>query len=94
MSEAQIDKLCVDWLEENYGEEMASRYRSYSLVIPVWNDPGLNQALEALRGVLCIAFGPDRPFGSTDYGEARRKLRLPGEARQIPEVFIEAFVGT
>lgn len=94
MTSDQIDRLCTDWLAENYGRGMASKYYSYSLVIPMWNDPELEQELEALRGVLCIIFGPDWSFGSTDYGEARRELRLPQETVQIPEVFIEAFAGS
>jgi len=90
----KIDRLCTDWLGDNYGEEIASEYRAYSLVIPMWNPPALNDALETLRQVLCIAFGADQSFGTTDYHEARRKIRLREERTQIPEVFIRAFAGT
>jgi len=94
MSSAQIDKLCVDWLKENYGEESASEYTPDSLVIPMWNPPHLNEALETLRQVLCIAFGPDQPLGTLDYHEARRKLGLMDHNIPIPKVFINAFTGT
>lgn len=94
MRSAQIDKLCLDWLSENYGQEMASKYMPYSLVIPMWNPPHLNEALETLRRVLCIAFGPDGSFGIVDYHEARRELRLLDDSIPIPKVFIEAFAGT
>jgi len=94
MTSAQIDRLCTDWLRENCGEEMASKYRLYSLVIPMWNTPDLNYGLETLRQVLCIAFGPDESFGTTNYHEARAKLGLPDDGVPIPEVFIEAFAGT
>jgi hypothetical protein len=88
---AEIDRLYTDWLGDIYGEEIASEYRAYSLVIPMWNPPDLNDALETLRQVLCIAFGPDQYFGTTDYHEARRKLQLHEERVEIPEVFIRAF---
>ena len=94
MTSAQIDKLCTDWLRENCGEEVASGYRPLSLVIPMWNTRELNDALDTLRQVLSIAFGPDESFGTTDYHEARRKLGVPGDSIQIPEVFIKAFAGT
>lgn len=94
MSGGQIDKLCVDWLRANYGEEIASEYRSDSLVIPMWNTPELNGASATFREVLCIAFGPDESFGATGYNEARRKLGLPNDEIPIPVVFIEAFAGT
>ena len=94
MSGDQIDRLCRNWLAENCGEEIASKYSSQSLVIPMWNDPELNEALEALRGVLCLAFGPDGSFGTTDYHEARKRLRLREGRVQVPEVFIKAFAGT
>lgn len=94
MSGDQIDALCSDWLKDYYGEAMASKYMPYTLVIPMWNPPDLNDALETLRQVLCIAFGSDRSFGATDYHDARRKLRLHEERVEIPEVFIRAFAGT
>ena len=93
MTSAQIDEFCKDWLRENCGEEIASKYSTYSLVISMWNPPDLSEALEVLRGVLCIAFGPDESFGTTDYHEARKRLRLREERVQIPEVFIRAFAG-
>lgn len=93
ITSGQIDRLCTNWLSENYGEEMASKYRAYSVVIPMWNVPDLNKALETLMQVLCIAFGPDESFGTADYHEARRRLRLQEEGAQIPEVFIKAFAG-
>jgi hypothetical protein len=88
---AEIDRLCTGWLGDNYEEEVASEYSAYSLVIPTWNPPDLNDALETLRQVLCKAFGPDQSFGTTDYHEARRKLQLHEERVEIPEVFIRAF---
>jgi hypothetical protein len=94
VTSAQIDKLCTDWLRENCGEEVASGYRPHSLAIPMLNSPELNNALETLRQVLSIAFGPDESFGTTDYHEARRKLGVPEEDVTIPEVFIKAFAGT
>lgn len=94
MTSGEIDRLCTDWLNNNYGEGMAGKYMPYTLVIPMWNPPDLNDALETLRQVLCIAFGADQSFGTTDYHEARRKIRLREERTQIPEVFIRAFAGT
>jgi len=94
MKSGQIDRLCSDWLKDNYGDELASDYRHYSLVINLWNTSELNEALEALRQVLCIAFGPAESFGSADYHEAREKLGLPDDRVSIPDVFIEAFAGT
>lgn len=94
MKSGQIDRLCMDWLRENCGEEIASKYRPYSLVITIWNTPDINDGLETLRQVLCIAFGPAESFGNTDYHEAREKLGLPDDRVSIPDVFIEAFAGT
>jgi hypothetical protein len=94
MSSGQIDRLCLDWLSENYGKEVASEYRSYSLVMPLWNPPALNKALDTLRQVLLIAFGPGESFATVDYHEARRKLTLPDDSTPIPAVFIQAFGGT
>ena len=91
MDEEQIDKVCIDWLKENYGEELAMKYRPYSLVIPLWNTLELNEALETLMQVLSIAFGPDKSFGTVDYYEVRRKLKLPDDRTPIPEVFLKAF---
>ena len=90
MSSSQIDKLCGDWLRGNCGEEIASKYRHYSLVISMWNTPDLNYGLETLRQVLCIAFGPDESFGTTDYHEARAKLGLLDDRVPIPEVFLKS----
>ena len=92
VSGSQIDRLCHDWLREIYGEEIASEYTTYSLVIPMWNTADLNDALEDLRLELCLTFGPEQPFGSTDYYEAREKLGLSGGRTPIPDVFIRAFV--
>jgi hypothetical protein len=78
-------------LSENYGDEFASEYTSYSLVIPMRNTLELNDALETLRWVLCLAFGPEESFGTTDYHEARRKLSLPDDRIPIPDVFVKAF---
>jgi hypothetical protein len=91
MSSHQIDRLCSDWMSENYGEETASKYGPCSLVIPMWNASDLNDGLETLRHVLCIAFGPNESFGSTDYHEARRKLGLWEDGYRIPDAFIKAF---
>jgi hypothetical protein len=91
MSGGQIDKLCQDWLRENYGEAIASEYTMYSLVIPMWNPADLNEALEDLRLELCFSFGPQQSFGSTDYHEAREKLGLSGGRTPIPDVFVRAF---
>jgi hypothetical protein len=94
MSGGQIDRLCLDWLSENYGEETASEYQAHSLLIPLWNPPDLNKALETLRQVLSIAFGPGESFATVDYHEARRRLRLLDDSTPIPAVFIQAFAGT
>ncbi len=51
----------------------------------------LNDALETLRQVLCKAFGPEESFGTIDYHEARRKLRLTDDVIPIPDVFVKAF---
>jgi hypothetical protein len=91
MSGGQIDKLCQEWLRENYGEEIASEYTTYSLVIPMWNPADLNEALEDLRLELCLVFGPDQSFESTDYYEARERLGLSGVRTPIPDVFVIAF---
>lgn len=66
-------------------------YGAYSLVIPMWNTPELNEALETLMQVLCIAFGPDESFGTVGYYEVRRKLKLPDGRTPIPEVFLKVF---
>ena len=91
MSGSQIDGLCQDWLRENYGEAIASEYTAYSLVIPMWNPADLNDALEDLKLELCLYFGLEQSFGSTDYYEARQKLGLPGSRTPVPDVFIRAF---
>jgi hypothetical protein len=91
MSGAQIDRLCRDWLHESYNEEVASEYTPYSLVIRAWNAVDLNNALEDLRLMLCLAFGPEQSFGTTDYYEAREKLGLPDDRAPIPDLFARAF---
>ena len=91
MSGSQIDRLCHDWLRENYGEEIASEYTKYSLVIPMWNSADLNETLEDLRLELYLSFGPGQSFGTTDYCEAREKLGLPNCGASIPDVFVRTF---
>ena len=91
MSGDKIDGLCQDWLRETYGEAIASEYITYSLVIPMWNSVDLNDALEDLKLILCLAFGPEQSFGTTDYYEAREKLGLPDDRTPIPDVFVSAF---
>jgi hypothetical protein len=91
MSNSQIDRLCQDWLKENYDQEIASGYRRYSLVVPMWNSIELNNALQDLKLKLCLAFGPEQSFGSTDYYEAREKLGLPDDRTPIPDVFVRMF---
>lgn len=63
-------------------------------MIPTWNSPNLNDALEELKLELCLSFGPEQTFGATDYYEARERLGLREERVQIPDVFIGAFEGT
>ena len=91
MSSSQIDGLCQEWLRENYGDAIASEYMTYSLVIPMWNSPDLNNALEDLKLELCLSFGPEQSFGATDYYEAKEKLGLPDDRAPVPDVFIRAF---
>ena len=91
VSEEQIDRLCLDWLQENYGEEVACEYRSDSLVIPSLNRPDLNEALADMKRVLSIAFGPDESFGSLDYHRARKELGLADDSASAPDVFADAF---
>ena len=89
MTGKQVDNLCRAWIEQNNGFELARRYTGYSLVMPGWNDDELTEALENLRQVLCIAFGPDESFETTDYYEARAKLKLPERQSQIPQAYFE-----
>jgi len=91
MSSGQIDRLCQDWLRENYEEAIASEYTTYSLVIPMWNSPDLNNALEDIKLELCLSFGPEQSFGATDYYEARERLGLPNDRTPVPDVFVRAF---
>ena len=91
MSGIQIDGLCQDWLRENYSEATASEYTRYSLVIPMWNSPELNDALEDLKLELCLSFGPEQSFGTTDYYQARKKLGLSDDRTPIPDVLVTAF---
>jgi hypothetical protein len=94
MTSGQIDRLCQDWLRENYGEAIASEYTPHSLLIPAFNSTDLNSMLEELRQNLCLAFGPEQSFGSTDYYEARERLGLTDDRTPVPDVFVMAFVGT
>ena len=91
MKSEQIDQLCQEWLVGNYGDEIASEYMVYSLVIPSFNSKQLNDALEELRLILCNSFGPEQSFGSTDYQDARESLGLLGSRTPVPAVFIRAF---
>ena len=91
MSGSQIGRLCQEWLREIHGDAIASEYMTYSLVIPMWNSPDLNNALEDLRLELCLLFGPKQSFGATDYYEAKEKLGLPDGRAPVPDVFIRAF---
>jgi hypothetical protein len=91
MSGSQIDRLCQDWLRKNYNEEIASKYTTYSLVLPMWNSDDLNNALEDLKLELYLSFGPGQSFGTTDYCEAREKLGLLNCGASIPDVFLRAF---
>jgi hypothetical protein len=92
MTDDKIDRLCLDWLRQNHGEEVASEYKSYSLLIPAFNSADLNGALEELIQTLYLLCGTGQSFGSTDYYEARERLGLPGDKTPVPEVFIRAFV--
>jgi hypothetical protein len=92
MDSGQIDKLCQDWLRENYGEEIASEYAKYSLMSQGQNSTELNDALNDLLYRLSLAFGADESFGSANYLEARKKLELPDDRSPVPYVFIEAFI--
>jgi len=93
MTGAEIDRLCLDWLSENRGERIAHQYTPYALLIPRWNPPELNQALDSFKHSLSVAFGPDESFGTTGYREARRQLGLSQDAFPVPEVFVRAFAG-
>ena len=91
MSGNQTDRLCQDWLRENYGGVIASEYTTYSLVIPMENSSELNNALEDLKLELFLSFGPEQSFGAVDYHEAREKLGLPDDRTPVPDVFFRAF---
>ena len=91
MSGSQIDRLCQDCLRENCGEAFASEYTRCSLVISMWNSPDLNDALKDLKLELCLSFGPEQSFGTTNYYEAREKLGLLDDMTPVPDVFIRAF---
>ena len=91
MSGSQIDRLCQDWLREKYGEATASEYSKYSLVIAAWNSAELNDTLQDPRLKLCLAFGTEQSFGTTDYYEVRGKLELPDGRAPVPDVFVRAF---
>jgi hypothetical protein len=88
MRSRQINQLCVDWLTKNYGEEFALEYQGYSLVIPAVDSYELNEGLDTLGQVLCIAFGPGESSGTTDYHDARKKLGLPEDQIRVPDVFV------
>ena len=90
----QVDRICIDWLMENYGEGLATEYQPTSLLIPTWNSSELNEALDNLLQALRIAFGPDESFGTVDYYEVRRKLKLSDDRTTIPEAFLKAFAGS
>jgi len=92
MNGTQIDLLCRDWLRDNYGETMASEYTSYSLIIPMWNSPEINNALENMQSELTLSFGREQTFRATDYYEAREKLGLHDNRTPIPNVFVRAFI--
>ena len=94
MSSGQIDALCQDWLRENYGEQIASQYSPYSLLVPQWNTDDLNNALDNLIAILRSTFGPEQSFEGTDYHEARSKLGLSYHQTRVPEIFIRAFAGS
>jgi hypothetical protein len=91
MTSGQIDRLCRDWLHQNYGEEIASEYAPHSLLVSDFNSADLNNALEELRQALCLAFCPEQSFGSTDYYEAKEKLGLPDDRVPVPDVFVRAY---
>ena len=61
LSGGQIDRLCQEWLRENCGEEIATEYTIYSLVIPMWNSPNLNDALEDLKWNYASPLVPSSP---------------------------------
>jgi len=94
MTSGQIDRLCWDWLHDNYGEEIASEYTPQSLFIPAFNSNDPNSTLEELRQALSLIFGTEQSFGNTDRYEARERLELPDDRIPIPDVFVRAFVGT
>ncbi len=91
MTSKEIDKLCTDWLRQNCGDDTASRYRVYSMVVPLLSPPDVAEGLEGLKDELCQCFGPEESFGTTDYREARRRLGLTEDEARVPEVFIRAF---
>jgi len=93
MSSKQIDLLCQEWLRANYSEEFASEYSTYSLVIPAWNSPELNDALEALQTEMTISFGFGQSFGATDYEEARERMGLAKAKTPVPDIFVSSFAG-
>jgi hypothetical protein len=94
MTDGSIDRLCRDWLCQNYGEEIASEYKSYSLLITSFNSADLNDALDELIQTLYLIYGPEQSFGSTDYYESRERLGLPSDKTSVPDVFVRAFIGT
>ena len=81
---SQLDRLCQGWLRENCGEAIASEYT-------MWNSADLDDALEDLRLELCLSFGPEQSFGTTDYYQAREKRGLPDGGTPVPDVFVRAF---
>jgi len=63
----QTDSLSQKRVAENDGQELALEYQGYSLVISAFNSHELNGALDTLRQVSCIAFGPEESFGTAGY---------------------------
>ncbi|MFO7997083.1 MAG: hypothetical protein R6U93_08140 [Dehalococcoidia bacterium] len=91
MKGEEIDELCIDWLKENYGEELAREYQPHPLPISMWNSLALNKALEALMHDLCMVLGRDERFGAVEYFEPRGELKLSHDRPPIPQVFLQAF---
>ena len=89
MSGEQTDTLCWGWLHDNCGYELVSDYAIYSLMIPIWNCPQLNDTLEDLKLELCLSFGPEQSLRATDYYQDREKLKLTKDKTPVPDMFTE-----